>query len=74
MAVALAGHAVSLLAAQGVTRAVMVGYGPDAAVSPVAAALRERASRSGIAVTEALRAENGRYWSYICRDPGVLPA
>jgi hypothetical protein len=73
IAVALAGHAVSLLAAQGVTRAVMVGYGPDEAVSPVAAALRERASRSGIAVTEALRAENGRYWSYVCADPACCP-
>ena len=61
VAAALARHAVSLLAAQGVTSVVAVGYGTDAAVSPVAAALRERAAKAGIAVTELLRAENGRY-------------
>jgi hypothetical protein len=72
-ATALARHAVSLLTAQGVTRAVAVGYGSDAAVSPVAAALRERAAAAGIAVTELLRADGGRYWSYVCRDPGCCP-
>jgi hypothetical protein len=72
-AAALAEHAVSLLAAQGVTSAVAVGYGADAAVSPVAAALRERAAKAGIAVTEVLRAENGRYWSYVCTAPECCP-
>jgi hypothetical protein len=73
VAAALAGHAISLLAAQGVRTAVAVGYGPDAAVAPVAAALRERAVSAEIAMTELLRADNGRYWSYICRDPGCCP-
>jgi hypothetical protein len=73
VAVALARHAVSLLEAQGVTSAVAVGYGTDEAVSPVAAALRERAASAGIAVTELLRAESGRYWSYVCADPGCCP-
>jgi Domain of unknown function (DUF4192) len=73
VAAALASHAVSLLTAQGVTSAVAAGYGTDAAVAPVAAALRERAATAGIAVTELLRADNGRYWSYICRDPKCCP-
>ena len=73
MAIALARHAISLLEAQGVTTAVMVGYGTDAAVSPVAAALRERASEAGIALTELLRARDGRYWSYVCSDPACCP-
>jgi hypothetical protein len=73
VAAALARHAVSLLAAQGVTSAVAVGYGTDAAVSPVAAAVRERAATAGIAMTELLRADNGRYWSYVCRDPACCP-
>jgi hypothetical protein len=73
VAAALARHAVSLLAAQGVTTVVAAGYGTDAAVSPVAAALRERAAAAGIAVTELLRADGGRYWSYICRDPACCP-
>ncbi|HEX9040739.1 MAG TPA: DUF4192 domain-containing protein [Trebonia sp.] len=70
---ALAGHAVAVLAAQGVTTAVAVGYGGDAAVSPVAAALRERAAEAGIALTEVLRAEGQRYWSYVCADPACCP-
>ena len=70
---ALAKHAVSLLDAQGVTAAVAVGYGTDAEVSPVAAALRECAAEAGIAVTELLRAENQRYWSYVCTDPECCP-
>ena len=72
-AVALAAHAVGVLAAQGVTTAVTVGYGSDAAVSPVAAALRERAAEAGITLTEVLRAEGQRFWSYVCADPACCP-
>jgi Domain of unknown function (DUF4192) len=70
---ALAGHAVGVLAAQGITGAVAVGYGADAAVSPVAASLREQAAEAGITMTELLRADNGRYWSYVCDDPECCP-
>lgn len=72
-AATLARHAVSLLDAQGVTTAAAVGYGTDAEISPVAAALRERAAESGIAMTELLRADSGRYWSYVCTDPECCP-
>ncbi|MGH3266197.1 MAG: DUF4192 domain-containing protein, partial [Trebonia sp.] len=76
VAAALVRHAISLLTDQGVKTAVAVGYGTDAWVYPVAAALRERAVAAGIAMTELLRADNtqiGRYWSYICRDPACCP-
>jgi type III secretion system FlhB-like substrate exporter len=69
----LAKHAVSLLGAQGVRTAVAVGYGTDAEVAPVMAALRERAAEAGIALTELLRAEHQRYWSYVCADPECCP-
>ena len=72
-AAALAGHAVGVLTAQGVTTAVAVGYGSDAAVSPVAAALRERAAEAGVTLTEVLRAEGQRYWSYVCANPACCP-
>jgi Domain of unknown function (DUF4192) len=68
-AAALARHAVSVLAAQGVTSAAVVGYGTDAVVAPVAAALRARAAAAGITITESLRVTGGRYWSYVCADP-----
>ena len=70
---ALAGHAVSVLAAQQVRTALAVGYGAAAAVTPVATALREQAAAAGIAVTELLRVAGGRYWSYVCSDPGCCP-
>jgi hypothetical protein len=73
VAAALAKHAVSLLAAQGVAAAVAVGYGSDAEVAPVIAVLRERATEAGISMTELLRAENQRYWSYVCVDPECCP-
>ncbi len=72
-AAALARHALSVLAAQGVTSAAAVGYGPDAAVAPVAAALSEQAAGAGITLTESLRVTGGRYWSYVCADPDCCP-
>ena len=70
---ALAQHAVGLLAAQGVGTAVAAGYGSDPEIAPVIAALRECATEAGIALTELLRAENQRYWSYVCVDPECCP-
>jgi hypothetical protein len=72
-AAVLARHAVSLLKAQGVSSAVAVGYGTDAEVAPVVAALREHAAETGIAMIELLRAEHQRYWSYVCADPDCCP-
>jgi hypothetical protein len=70
----LAGHAFSVLAAQGITTAVAVGYGPDAAVAPVAAALRECASAAGITLGDVLRVQDERFWSYLCGNPDCCPA
>jgi len=72
-AATLAAHAVSVLTAQGVTAAVAAGYGTEAEVAPVAAALREHAAKAGLALTEVLRVADGRYWSYVCTDPGCCP-
>ena len=73
LAAVLAEQAVSLLSAQGVSTAVAVGYGADGAVSPVAAAFLDRAAAAGITVAELLRAEDTRYWSYVCREPACCP-
>jgi Domain of unknown function (DUF4192) len=73
LAAAVARHAVGVLAAQRIDTAVAVGYGPEHLVSPVARALREHAPLAGIAVTELLRAENQRYWSYLCAEPSCCP-
>jgi hypothetical protein len=73
LAAVLAEQAVSLLSAQGVSTAVAVGYGADGAVSPVAAAFLDRAAAAGITVAELLRAEDSRYWSYVCGAPECCP-
>ena len=72
-ATSLAKHVVSFLDAQGVRTAVAVGYGSDAEIAPVITALRERATKAGIALTELLRADDQRYWSYVCVDPECCP-
>lgn len=73
MAAELARHAVGVLAAQRIRSAVAVGYGPGHQVTPVADALRQHAPGAGIQLTELLRAENQRYWSYVCAEPACCP-
>ncbi|HWG01067.1 MAG TPA: DUF4192 domain-containing protein [Trebonia sp.] len=66
-------HALAVLGAQGITTAVAVGYGPGSLVTPVADAIRAATARTGLRVTELLRAEGDRYWSYLCSDPVCCP-
>jgi hypothetical protein len=70
----VARHALSVLVAQGFRTGVSVGYGPGRLVTPVADALRRHAAGLGFRLTEVLRAEDGRYWSYLCTQPACCPA
>jgi Domain of unknown function (DUF4192) len=67
-------HAVAVLAEQQLTDAVAVGYGPGPLVTPVAGTLLDQLPAAGIGLGELLRVEDGRYWSYVCTDPGCCPA
>jgi hypothetical protein len=69
----IARHATGILAAQRIKAACAVGYGAGTLVTPVADALRAKFAETGIAVVEFLRAQDGRYWSYLCADPGCCP-
>ena len=69
----IAAHAVAVLTRQQVTIAILAGYGPRRLVTPVASQLRARLAGAGIEVREMLRAEDGRYWSYLCTDPACCP-
>jgi hypothetical protein len=73
VAAAIASHAASVLAAQGINSAAAVGYGPAHLVTPLADALREHVTQAGVVVTELLRADDKRYWSYLCAEPGCCP-
>lgn len=69
----IAEHAGAVLSHRQVTTLIGVGYGPGRLVTPVADALTAVARRQGLRLQELLRAENGRYWSYLCRDACCCP-
>jgi hypothetical protein len=70
----VASHAMGVLGAQALTAAVMVGYGPQALVDPMADAFRDAARDAGIELLEFLRVEGAHYRSYICGDEACCPA
>ncbi len=70
----LAAHAVGVLESQRLPALVAVGYGPSMLVDSVAGALGAAAGAAGIEVTDILRAEDGRYWSYLCSSEECCPA
>jgi len=69
----IAGHAVGVLARQQLSMAVLAGFGPGQLVTPVIDALRAATAAAGIGLREVLRADEGRYWSYLCHDPACCP-
>ncbi len=56
-----------------VPRTVAIGYGTGPEVSPAMDAVRASAREAGVQVHEALRVDEGRYWSYLCEDPACHP-
>lgn len=62
-------HAASVLAGQRLTDAMAIGYGPGPLVTPIVGTLLDQLPAAGIELWELLRAEEGRYWSYMCTDP-----
>jgi hypothetical protein len=55
------------------TEVAVLGYGPDEQVRPVVEACRSAARRHGLPVKEALRVDQGRWWSYTCDDDRCCP-
>jgi Domain of unknown function (DUF4192) len=73
-ATAIAEHAFGMLAQHRIAIAVVIGYGPGPLVTPLTDAVREASSGTGVSLRDVLRVQDGRYWSYICRDPSCCPA
>ena len=73
LAAEVAGTAISHLVENRITTAAVVGYGPDSLVAPVADQVLQRFPEASITVTEALRAQDQRYWSYLCTNPECCP-
>lgn len=68
LAADIADHARGVLARQHLTSLAVVGYSPDSAVTPVVNAIWAATAQTGMALREALRVEEGRYWSYLCSE------
>ena len=70
---AVAGHLATVVARQRVDSALIVAYGADDEVRPTVEVLRESLEERRVTVSDALRADDGRYWSYVCRRPDCCP-
>lgn len=69
----VAAHVGRVIARQQVSAVLVIGYGSAAAVTPAVQALRRELRQRGVEVLEALRAADGRYWSYLCNRPTCCP-
>ncbi|GAA2831984.1 DUF4192 domain-containing protein [Nonomuraea rubra] len=63
-----------LFGREGITEIVIIGYGPGDLVTPAVDEARRLAAKDGVRVGEALRAHEGRYWSYVCDLATCCPA
>lgn len=63
-----------VLAVQEPSCAMIAGFGPGVRVTPIVDAVLAELDGYGIPVREALRAEDGRYWSYLCVSGPCCPA
>jgi len=70
----IADHAVAVLAERRASTVIAAGYGPGRLVTPLMDTFAAAARRRGLAPRELLRVEDGRYWSYLCRDGACCPA
>jgi hypothetical protein len=73
IAAKIAAHAASILMRHQLRLAIVVGYGPGPAVTPLADAMIAELRRADIKLHDMLRVEDGRYWSYACQDPRCCP-
>ncbi len=63
----------AILTRTSTARVLLLGYGDGVRVTPVMDAVRGSLAVAGIEVLDALRVQDGLYWSYVCADPGCCP-
>ncbi|GAA4504466.1 hypothetical protein GCM10023191_058760 [Actinoallomurus oryzae] len=66
-------HVAGLIARRGPDGAILAGYGPPGRVTPMVERVRDRLHDQGVRVRDALRVEDGRFWSYLCTDTRCCP-
>jgi hypothetical protein len=70
----IAAHACAVLGRAQIPAAIVIGYGPARLAGPAIEPAIGAMLHAGVDVLEVLRAEGGRYWSALCRDPACCPA
>ncbi|MDX6739924.1 DUF4192 domain-containing protein [Actinocorallia sp. A-T 12471] len=68
-----AAHLAALLTAHGFTEAMLVCYGPAEHSDPVMNRTCVALAHAGIGIVDALRVDDGRYWSYMTRQAEGVP-
>jgi hypothetical protein len=66
-------YLLTVLERQGVDRLAMLGYGAASRVDPVVRAVRAAADRHGVGLKDAVRVDDGRWWSYLCERQECCP-
>ncbi|NVI90875.1 DUF4192 domain-containing protein [Actinomadura sp. BRA 177] len=69
-----ASRVAALLATNGFTRSLILGYGPAAEVEESTEPIREALASAGVPAAEAIRVADGRWWSLTCHDDCCPPA
>ena len=69
----IAVHVIGVLKKRQIRTVIAAGYGPGTLVTPVAESIRTAARGARVALRDLLRVEDGRYFSYVCRDPRCCP-
>ncbi|MFB9472200.1 DUF4192 domain-containing protein [Nonomuraea salmonea] len=64
---------VQVLIRNAATQVVLIAHGPGERVTPVMDAFAPALTARGITVLDMIRYENGRCWSYLCRNPACCP-
>ncbi|MFC7649225.1 DUF4192 domain-containing protein [Streptosporangium lutulentum] len=64
------GQIIPLFRNEGITQVVVIGYGSGPLVTPAADMAVALFRQSDLTLVDALRVEDGRYWSYICSRVG----
>ena len=73
LAADIADHAAYVLNRERICSAMLIGYGSELLVNPVAGCVVDGLIVAGVRVPDALRADGGRYWSLFCDDPSCCP-
>jgi hypothetical protein len=66
-------HVAALVARREPADVILAGYGPGDRVTPMVERVRDQLSGLGVRLREALRVEDGRFWSYLCSDTDCCP-